>query len=56
MLYGTSYALIDTNDIRTYFVLAWSEGRGNDFSVLRLIYQGRFLHGNTTLNGECCMY
>ena len=34
------------------FILAWTEGSGNSASVLRLLYQGRFLHGNTTLAGK----
>ena len=33
-------------------VSEWIEGSGTTPSVLRLIYQGRFLHSGTTLAGE----
>ena len=30
----------------------WTEEKLPDINILRLIYQGRFLHGNVTLGGE----
>ena len=40
------------------FLAEWSEepiapSNSNNVNILRLIYQGRFLHGNVTLGGKC---
>ena len=37
----------------TYFIFAsdWSEEAVSSAEILRMIYQGRFLHGNVTLAG-----
>lgn len=35
-----------------YFLSDWEEEQVSSPNILRLIYQGRFLHGNVTLGGE----
>lgn len=35
-----------------FFLSDWEEEQVSSPNILRLIYQGRFLHGNVTLGGE----
>jgi hypothetical protein len=40
---------ISDNQFCAFFFLDWSEESVSSAEILRLIYQGRFLHGNVTL-------
>lgn len=38
--------------VSAIFLSDWEEEQVSSPNILRLIYQGRFLHGNVTLGGE----
>jgi hypothetical protein len=41
--------IVSTINQKSYFFADWSDEAVSSAEILRLIYQGRFLHGNVTL-------
>lgn len=46
------YNKINFSFLNSFLLTEWADESVSRAEILRLIYQGRFLHGNVTLGGE----